>query len=703
MANRLLLTIFFAFGVSIHAFAAFLTFDWNGSSTNWASSGSWNETGGTGDYPGSGSRTTDIVRFGVTGSSYSRMPVLTASLTVASIEFGGTIVSSGTKLTVNTNTLTVGSITQDMNTLNNSGTFDYLQGTGTITCTGNINVGAGTSSSGNNNYMLSDIATLNVLGNVNIVANVNLQNGSGFRLEAGNMYLSGIISFTTNSRVTASNACYFTINTITQATPQVATTPYLYFLNASPIGTIPTPYASVNLYGDHGGTGTVTYTAADPQITTTSTPGFGSGGANIDTSKASYDNLVIQATGIAKIGGSTVGALKVAGDFNTNSPVTFSPAGASATNTSVGGNWNNTSTVTGGVGSTAIIGNITNSGAMTLSSGILQVGGNVSNSSTIAAGTGSITIDGSLSNTNTLTLSSGALKVAGNYTNSATFTAGSGTVYFNGALAQSLADNSTSGTTFNNVDFSGGGTKTLSGTGSFAVSTIGVLTMQASNILQTGGILTLNSASTGSATVAAIPSNSSITGNVNVQRYISGGSNSYRGYRFLSSAIYTVKSGSNYYYDLSYLPNFAPVTGSLASGGVTKTGNPTIYLYRDDEAFTNKTFNTGNFRGVNKINNNPLYQVGVDYDGTFALHAGTGFLFFYRGNLTNISTKYLSTTVAEANVFVSTGVLNQQAVTVTNWVTGLTTLQFSAVPGNTGYSGYNLVGNPYASSIDWNT
>ncbi|MDB5007217.1 MAG: hypothetical protein JWP45_1610 [Mucilaginibacter sp.] len=248
-----------------------------------------------------------------------------------------------------------------------------------------------------------------------------------------------------------------------------------------------------------------------------------------------------------------------------------------------------------------------------------------------------------------------------------------------------------------------GGTVTITGG---PVDLFNLLTITKGNLVVNNagnGALTLKSTSTQSATVTAIPTTSSITGNVNVERYISGGTNTYRGYRFLSSAIYTARSGSNYYYDLSYLPNFAPVTGSLASGGVTKTGNPTIYLYRDDEAFTNKTFNTGNFRGVNKINNNPLYQIGVDYDGTFALHAGTGFLFFYRGNLTNISTKYLSTTVAEANVFVSTGILNQQAVTVTNWVTGLTTLQYSTVPGNTGYSGYNLVGNPYASSIDWNT
>jgi hypothetical protein len=448
----------------------------------------------------------------------------------------------------------------------------------------------------------------------------------------------------------------------------------------------------------------VSYTGASPQVYTTSTPGFGSGGGTIDTTKANYDYLLIQGSGTATIGTGTLGALKVTGDLTTASAATFNTAGG--TNTAVGGNWINSSTITGGSGTMAIAGNITNSGAITLGTGSTDVGGNLANTATFKAGAGNIQVDGSVSNSSALTLAAGNFTVEGNYTNSAggVFTAGTGAVNFSGTAAQALMDNSTAGSTFNTVNFSGGGTKTLSGTGSFATSSAGVLTMSASTLLQTGGILTLNSASTGSATVAAIPSSASITGTVNVQRYISGGSNAYRSYRLLSSAVYTATSGSNYYYSLSYLPSFSPITGSLGTGGgLSKTGNPSMYLYRDNVAFTNSTFNTGNFRGVNKVNNSPLYAIGVDFDGTFNLHAGTGFMFFYRGNLTNIATKYTPTTSAEASLFSSTGTLNQQAVTVINWYTQMATLQFSSVTGNAGYSGYNLVGNPYASSIDWNT
>jgi hypothetical protein len=217
------------------------------------------------------------------------------------------------------------------------------------------------------------------------------------------------------------------------------------------------------------------------------------------------------------------------------------------------------------------------------------------------------------------------------------------------------------------------------------------------------GDLTLKSTSTLSASVAAIPSTYSITGLVNVQRYISGGLAKYRGYRFLSSPVYTVKSGSNLYYDFSYLTTETPITGTLGtSGGMDKTGNPSIYLYRNDVTFTNGSYNGGNFRGVNKINNTTKYNIGIDYDGTFALHVGTGFWMFYRGDKTNLSSKFITSTIPEATVFSTRGTLNQQAVQVVNWFTQSTSLQYSMMNGSS-YAGYNLVGNPYASSIDWNS
>jgi hypothetical protein len=314
-----------------------------------------------------------------------------------------------------------------------------------------------------------------------------------------------------------------------------------------------------------------------------------------------------------------------------------------------------------------------------------------------------------------LSLNGYTLNVGCNIINNATTSATSGIIYGNNTASAinwngTFAAQSYTGTNNTNtaslgnmtVNNSAGGTITINGG---PIDIYNLLTLTQGNLVigASPALLTLKSSSTLTASVTAIPVTSSITGNVSAERYISGGSAAYRGYRLLSSPVYTGSSGSNYYYDLSYLSSFAPTTGSNGtSGGFTKTGNPTMYLFRDNIA-TVLSFYSGNYRAIGKINNSPLYAIGIDYDGTFNLNIGTGFVFYYRGNLTNLSNKYFSTTVAEPNIFVSTGTLNQQAVTVINWFTGLNTLQYSTVAGNASAKGFNLVGNPYASSIDWNT
>src|ERR1700744_469301 len=99
MTRQFLFIIFFV--LTFSTANAAITFDWKGtSSSTWEASGSWTETGGTGDYPGSGGRTTDIVRFGMT-ASFSNQPTLNSTITIASIEFGGGFQTAGTKITVN--------------------------------------------------------------------------------------------------------------------------------------------------------------------------------------------------------------------------------------------------------------------------------------------------------------------------------------------------------------------------------------------------------------------------------------------------------------------------------------------------------------------------------------------------------------------------------------------------------------------------
>ncbi|MEO6632808.1 MAG: hypothetical protein ABIN13_13830, partial [Mucilaginibacter sp.] len=194
----------------------------------------------------------------------------------------------------------------------------------------------------------------------------------------------------------------------------------------------------------------------------------------------------------------------------------------------------------------------------------------------------SLTFNGSYQNSlgGKFTAGGGSVFYNGSYSNSGTFTAGTGTIYFNLAGAQALSDNSIAGTIFNNVNFQNSGTKTMSGTGGFAVSSSGILTMAGTATLAAAGVLTLKSDATGSATVFTIPTGASITGNVNVERFLTGGSTVsggrwvYRNYRLMSSPVNAGLVSGKYIYTINYIAASAIVTGAKSSFG-TLGGNPT--------------------------------------------------------------------------------------------------------------------------------
>jgi len=316
------------------------------------------------------------------------------------------------------------------------------------------------------------------------------------------------------------------------------------------------------------------------------------------------------------------------------------------------------------------------------------------------------------SGTGIKTASAGNLNIAGDFTNNMAndpadlVSLGSTTVNFTGTT-ESIAGGGGTGTGFNKVTFSGAGTKTIT-SGTCYVSNIGVLSMLGTNpltILNANGSLTLRSSAASSASVAAMLSGPSITGNVTVQRYIDGGTG-YRGYRLAGSPV-TVPTTN--FCSINYLQNSMYLTGS-AGGGFDKTGNPTIYLFREDQAPSNTTFTSGNFSGISAINNSTAYSYsvsGAGSSGTYSIPAGDGYMFFFRGNraaatmATETQASYTSPVAATAS---TTGTLNQGQVIASNWYApGTGYLGYSGIgPGtNSAVRGFNLVGNPYASSIDW--
>ncbi|HVW13349.1 MAG TPA: T9SS type A sorting domain-containing protein [Mucilaginibacter sp.] len=221
--------------------------------------------------------------------------------------------------------------------------------------------------------------------------------------------------------------------------------------------------------------------------------------------------------------------------------------------------------------------------------------------------------------------------------------------------------------------------------------------------------VTLQSDATGDASLDAMPSGGTLTGNLTIQRYLTGGSG-YRGYRLLSSPIYAATVSSNKIYSINYLGTYAYLTGtSGTTNGFDKSGNPTIYLYREDQTPSNATFISGNFWGISKINNATSYNYYLNGGSTnYNLPVGNGYLFFFRGNKASATvTAETVTTYVPVSVTMSvTGSPNYGSFTVHDWYTpSSANLGYtgSGTGGNYAVRGFNLVGNPYPCAIDWQT
>lgn len=465
------------------------------------------------------------------------------------------------------------------------------------------------------------------------------------------------------------------------------------------------------------GTGNITFTGTVTNVTASSIISQSSSGSITALAGINNSGNITQLTGetgAINITGTLVnsgavtqtgGNISVSGT-TTNSGTISQTAGGNITFTGAVNNSTASSVISqSSTGSITASAGITNSGNITQATGetgAINITGTFLNSGTLTQTGGNVIVTGDVTNSGTLGLGTANLSISSNYTNSGTYTQSTGTTIFTGASAQTLQGGSGAGTKFNKVNFSGAGIKSMT-TGNFSVSTTGILTMVGSaSSLNAGGILTLLSDANSSATVAAIPAGAIINGNVNVQRFLTGGTSVYRGYRLMSSP---VNNGSGIY-SINYLINFAYLSGTTGTaGGFDKTGNPTVYLYRENLAPQYTTFLNSNFRGINSLTSSPTYPIDQDA-GTFNIPVGNGYLFFFRGNRASASlaTETVTTYVPQSATFTATGVLNQGQVTVKDWYTPASSnLGYTLTTGNSAVRGFNLIGNPYASSIDWDT
>jgi len=637
------------------------TYDWTGStSTAWNNTANWS----SGIVPTS----IDIARIGVVGLSGSKFyPTVSSPTTAVGSIIIGTDNSQYTTLTVNTPFTVNGDVTVTaslgVNSTNGSTYSLTLSGTGTLTVTGALNIGEYSIPKANNTpfSFITSLPQVNITGNINLIS--TLDNGQR-NFDAKISIISGIVSTAgiASSNQNAGNGTQ--VDNV--STVSVSGTGTLKFTGSSPISALSTLGSNVMSFNNAGAT--VEYAGANQTIYTGAAILGLPGGV-------SYYNLKTSGTGVKTVLGST---LTISGDLTTTSAAVDLYTNNPTVN--IAGNWNNSTVVTQGSGPIAVTGNVTNNSGATLG------------------------------------LGSGNLSIAGNYTNNSggVYTQGTGTTYFNGSAAQSLSDLSTTGTVFSNVNFSGtslSNAKTMSGSGGFAVASTGTLTMaNATTKLDAGGVLTLLSDASSTATVAQIPTGAVITGNVNAQRYLTGGAG-FRGYRLMSPPVNISSNTSGAgNIGLSYISTSqtfggvtyrGALTGGQGSGFFVFNGNPSLYLYNEALITNNSNSyvsgkNVGVYditaTGVTTTSGYPAVQTtGV------TIPVGNSFLFFFIGD--NSSTQTASAARTPENTTITAiGYLNQGDVPVKFWNTNSTSIPYHTGTGAI-LPGYNQVGNPYASTI----
>jgi hypothetical protein len=276
------------------------------------------------------------------------------------------------------------------------------------------------------------------------------------------------------------------------------------------------------------------------------------------------------------------------------------------------------------------------------------------------------------------------MNMTGNLTNNGgTFTAGSGTLVLSGSSIQLIQG--TTSTTFNNltVTNSAGPPAVRIETNS---SLTGVLTLSTNTQFDADGVgnnrvFTLLSSDdapfTVDAAIAQLPSGASVLGSVTVQRYMAiEGANNNRIYRYISSPVQSAP--------VSQLQVTIPVTGTF-TGASTCTGctsnSQSMFLY--SEAVTTDINN------VNGANYDDGYLDFPSAANSETLASGRGYAIYVRGNIAPVVTN--GSALWSVSGPINSGTVDYVATAGVTFTSS----------GNVANDGWNLVGNPYPSTIDW--
>jgi hypothetical protein len=285
--------------------------------------------------------------------------------------------------------------------------------------------------------------------------------------------------------------------------------------------------------------------------------------------------------------------------------------------------------------------------------------------------TGDVTVTGKLNveSGKKITLNGNTLTVNGNIVGTPTFV-GDGssklTIGGSGTISTINFDQTTPGTTNKVKDLTlnrSGATVTVGN--AMQIANNGTLTVSAGT-LAAGGNITLVSDLSGTGRIATLPSGASITGNVTVQRYMVGGAASQRGWRTMSTPV----SSATY----AQLVDDIFVTGpGGATNGFDANGTTSSILYYEESA-------SRGWKNITNISN--------------SWPTGKGALVFFRGDRTQTSSITSTTVAPNSFALTYTGAINSGDISVA--------LDYDN-SGALSDQGWNLVGNPYPSQIDWAT
>lgn len=345
-------------------------------------------------------------------------------------------------------------------------------------------------------------------------------------------------------------------------------------------------------------------------------------------------------TNLNQINITSTGRINIKGNFNANG--TFSPGTNSTIAYNGVGNQNIRSAtyanlIIDSTGTKSLVQDVAVSGTTTLTSGNLDINGF------------------------TLTLNGAVNRTSGFIRGSST----SSLIIGGTAANASLAFDQTSSSTRSLSNFTN--TRANGSTISNALEIIDSINVS-NGTISSGGNITLISTASNTARVARI-SNGGISGNVIAQRFIPGGTGK-RKWRFLSSPV-TTGTGIN----LTQYIDDIHVTGA---GGSTNGFDDCSCL--PSIRFYNETINgvaDSGWRNPSSIN----YQVNTG----FAVEV------FVRGSR-NTSNPFIGTSVPDNATIDYIGTINSGAININLSYTN---------NGLTNSDGFNLVGNPYPSQIDW--